>query len=141
MTNKPNIDTRVDQYVKLRDKIRELDEAHKKTIEPYRATLEQLNSALLQHLQSVGAESVRTSAGTVYRTMKQSASIADAEAFWTFVVTTASWDLLDRRANVTGCADFIDRLAKQKETDPTVEVSPPPGVNFNRTYVVGVRRS
>lgn len=136
-----DFDTRVSQYVKLRDEIKRLDDEHKKKMEKYRNTLEQLNGSLLQHLNTVNAESVRTSAGTVYKTKKQSASIADQEAFWTYVVTTANWDLLDRRANVSAVADYLERKAKEKELDPTIEVAPPPGINFNVSYVVGVRRA
>jgi len=38
--------------------------------------------------------------------------------------------LLDRKANVTAVVDFIEE-----------NNAPPPGVNLNQVYVVGVRRS
>lgn len=136
-----DLDTRVGQYVKLRDKIKELDDKHKEVMAPMRETLEQLNSVILQKLQAAGAESVRTTSGTAYITPKRSASIADADAFWAFVVATGDWDLIDRRANVTAVYDFIQKQAEAAKTDPNVVVGPPPGVSFTTRNVVGVRRA
>jgi len=129
--NAPTVDInkRVDQYVKLRDEIKKLDDEHKEKMKPYKETLEKLNAVLLQHLINMNGDSVRTEAGTVYRTEKKSASLADPDAFMRFVIGNEAWDLLDRKANVTAVADFI------QENDAT-----PPGVNFSTTYVVGVRR-
>jgi hypothetical protein len=127
---KLDISKRVDQYVRLRDKITEMKERHKAELAPYNEALEKLNALLLSHLNEIEGESVRTEAGTVYRTEKKSASLADADAFMRFVIGTGSWDLLDRKANVTAVADFIE------ENDGHT----PPGVNFSSTLIVGVRR-
>jgi hypothetical protein len=130
--NAPTVDInkRVQQYVKLRDEIKRMDDEHKEKLKPYKDTLEKLNAVLLQHLININGDSVRTEGGTVYRTAKKSASLADPEAFMRFVSANEAWDLLDRKANVTAVADFIE---ENNET--------PPGVNFTTTYVVGVRRS
>lgn len=127
---KVGIDVRVEQYVKLRDKIKEIETRHKEELSPYKETLEKLNAVILAHLTQVGGESIRTSAGTAYRTEKKSASLADPQAFMEYVVDNAAWDLLDRKANVKAVADYIDE-----------NNAPPPGVNFTSTFVVGVRRS
>lgn len=125
-----DIAKRVEQYVKLRDLIKQKDDEHKNAMKPFRETLEQLNSVLLAHLNGIGGNSVSTENGTVYRTEKKSASLADAQAFMDFVAANQAFDLLDRKANVTAVEEFI------KENN-----SPPPGVNFSSTFVVGVRRS
>lgn len=124
-----DIEKRVAQYVALRDKIKELDDAHKAKMAPFREALEQLNGMLLKHLSDVNVDSAITGAGTVYRTAKKSASLADADAFMSYVITTDSWDLLDRKANVSAVEAFI-----------TEHKTLPPGVNFNTMHVVGVRR-
>lgn len=125
-----NIHKRVEQYVKLRDMIKARDDEHKKEMKPLKDTLEQLNGVLLQHVISVGGNSVATDAGTVYRTEKKSASLADADAFMNFVVANKAFDLLDRKANVTAVESFIEE-----------NNAPPPGVNFSSTFIVGVRRA
>lgn len=124
-----NIDDLVDQYVRLRDKIKEADDAHKKKVQPAKTHLELLNNTLLERLNNLGGESVKTASGTVYRTSKRSASIADGSVFREYVIDNAEWNLVDWRANSTAVDDYI----KSNEV-------PPPGVNFSVHYVVGVRR-
>lgn len=130
MTDQPKIDMRVAQYIKLRDKIKEIETKHKEELKPYKDTLEKLNAVILQHLTQVGGESIRTSAGTAYVTEKKSATLADPQAFMEYVIGNEAWDLLDRKANVTAVTDFISEYK-----------APPPGVNYSSTFVVGVRRS
>lgn len=125
-----DLNKRVGQYVQLRDKIKELDDAHKEKMAPYRETLEQLNCALLAHLNNIGGDSVRTESGTVYKTEKKSASLADKSAFWAFVSTGGDWELLDWKANAPAVARYIEEHSAL-----------PPGVNYSVTHVVGVRRS
>jgi len=126
----PNFETRVAQYVQLRDKIADIEKRHKEELRPFKEMQELLNAALLQHMVSSKAESVRTSAGTVYRSSKGSASIADHKAFWAFVENNGAWDLLDKKANVTAVRDYIEE-----------NKNPPPGITYTERQTVGVRRS
>lgn len=132
MEPKPSldIDKRVSQYIQLRDMIKREDDAHKERMKPKRELLERLNGVLLELVNQAGGNGVRTDYGTVYRTEKKSASIADGDAFMRFVIGNEAWDLLDRKANVTAVQDFIEE-----------NKAPPPGINFNTTFVVGVRRA
>jgi len=131
MTSTPvSIDARVDQYVQIRDKIRDMEKAHDEAIKPYKDVLEQLGSVLLDHLTTTGLESARTASGTVYRSERVSASIQDVSAFWGYVEGTQSWDLIDKRANKTAVTDYVKNNG-----------TPPPGVNYNVSHVVGVRRA
>lgn len=125
-----DIEKRVKQYIQLRDLIKKEDDEHKAKMKPKRELLERLNGVLLEHLHSINGDSVRTEGGTVYRTEKKSASLADPAAFMDYVLTTQNFDLLDRKANVTAVADFIAE-----------HNAPPPGVNFSISHLVGVRRS
>lgn len=126
----PPIETRIGQYVQLRDKIKAEDDAHKEKMKPYREALEKLNGVLLDHLNKIGGDSVKASTGTVYRTVKKTASLEDADSFMRHVIGSEAWELLDRKANATAVEDFV------KENGVL-----PPGVKFNTTQVVGVRRS
>jgi len=124
-----DIEKRTAQYVQLRDKIKALEEAHKKAIAPYKEVLERLNGELLSYLNQINADSTASASGTVYRTRKKSASIADGDLFMRYVIGSEAWDLLDRKANVTAVEEFINENS-----------APPPGVNFSETFTVGVRR-
>ena len=124
------IEELVSQYIRLRDKIKEADDAHKARLKDPREHLEKLSNTLLERLNEVGGESVKTSHGTVYRTTRRSASLADGDAFRQFVINNEAFDLVDWRANANAIDDFIKN-----------ESTPPPGVNFTMAYTVGVRRS
>lgn len=125
-----NIDELVRRYVLLRDKIKEADDAHKAKLRDAKEHLEELNNTLLARLNDVGGESVKTSHGTVYRTTRRSATIADGDAFRQFVISNEAFDLVDWKANANAVDDFIK-----------TETAPPPGVNFTTAFTVGVRRS
>jgi hypothetical protein len=128
-TTTVDVNVRIAQYVQLRDKIKVLDDAHKKKMEPFREMLDQLGGLLLVHLQTVGGDSIATPSGTVYKTVKNSASIADGQSFWDFIVANNEFDLLDKKANVSAVQDFIEQ-----------HHAPPPGVKFTSVVTVGVRR-
>ena len=125
-----SIEAVVEQYVRLRDKIKEADDAHKEKLKTAKEYLKVLDGALLSKLNDIGGESVKTANGTVYRTTRRSASIADGEAFRQFVLNNEAFDMVDWRANANAVEDFIKS-----------EGSQPPGVNYSVTYTVGVRRA
>lgn len=126
---KPDLSVRIGQYVALRDKIKELDDAHKEKMKPFRDTLEQLNGLLLAGLQEAGGDSVKTANGTAYVTTKKSATIADPAEFRRHVIGTEAWDLIDFRVNAPAVQKFLE---ENKHL--------PPGVNFTTHNEVGVRR-
>jgi len=125
----PNFEKRAGQYVKLRDMKKAIEDKHKEELKPINETLEQLNGVLLAHLNTVGADSVATALGTVSKTTKKTASIADMSAFWNFVVSQGDFDLLDKKANVTAVEAYIE-----------ANKSTPPGINFSTVEKVNVRR-
>jgi hypothetical protein len=125
-----DLTAQVTEFVALRDEISRLDKGHKERMAPLREQLDQKNADLLAQLNAVGAESVRTAAGTVYKLNKKSASVADASAFWEYVLSHEEWDLIERRVNLTAATEFVH---EHKE--------PPPGVNYTTYFEAGVRRA
>lgn len=124
------IDELVNQMVRTRDRLKEADDAHKEKTKVARDYKERLEAALLAKLNEVGGESVKTAHGTVYRTTRRSATIADGGTFREFVISNEAFDLVDWKANANACDDFIKN-----------EGTPPPGVNFTTAFTVGVRRA
>jgi hypothetical protein len=127
-----NVDDMVAQYVRLRDALKEADEKHAAKTAGAREYLEKLNAVMLQKLSAIGADSVKTPSGTVYRKTRKSATLADAALFRQFIINTEQYDLADWRANAVAIADFITGVGKG---------SPPPGVNYSTVVDVGVRRA
>lgn len=125
-----SIDELVDQVVRLRDRLKAADDAHKEKTKTARAYKDQLEAKLLEKLNAVGGESVKTAYGTAYRTTKRSATIADGDLFRGYVINNEAFDLVDWRANPLAVDDFIKS-----------EGTPPPGVNYSMTHTVGVRRA
>ncbi len=124
-----DVNTNVDEYIRTRDEIRDIESRHKDELRPYKQKLEELGGVLLEQLQTVGGDGVRTKSGTVYVTEKRSASLADPALFMDYVVQNSAWDLLDRKANVTAVTDYIAE-----------HNAAPPGVNYSAVLTVGVRR-
>jgi len=120
----------VEQFVKLRDRIKEADAAHKEKTAPAKKHLELLGNLMLKRLNDIGGESVKSKSGTVYRTDRKTASIADGDIFRKYVIENANFDIVDWRANAPAVEDFIKEHG-----------SPPPGVNYNVQHTVGVRRA
>lgn len=124
------MEVRIEQYIKLRDIIKQADDAHKAKMAPARESLEKLNGIMLDHLNKIGGDSVRSKSGTVYRTTKRSASLEDPDAFMHFVTSTERFELIDRKANVKAVEDFAQENGIL-----------PPGVKMTSQQVVGVRKS
>ena len=125
-----DFDELVAQYVKLRDKLKEADDAHSAKIKPAKDYLLLLNGRLLERLNEIGGESVKTVAGTVYRTSRKSATIADGGVFRSFVIEHEAFDIVDWKANANAVEDYVKS-----------EGQLPPGVNYSVSYTVGVRRA
>lgn len=125
-----DVEKRVGQFVKLRDLKSEIEERHKEELKPINNALEGLKQELARGLDALNVDSAKTACGTVSFSSKASAALADKSAFWTYVVTTGSFDLLDYKANVTAVKEHIENHNGQA----------PPGVNFSTFRDVGVRR-
>jgi hypothetical protein len=126
-----DIAKRIDQFVRLRDKIAEIKKRHKDELAPYNAALDQLAGMLLHHLTSIGTDTASArGVGTVYRTEKPKASIADSEAFRRHVIGSQDFDIVDWKANAPAVRAWIEENG-----------GPPPGVNFSIEATVGVRRA
>jgi hypothetical protein len=125
------IATRISQYVKLRDKIKRMNDAHKEKVAPFNGALEGLNGIMLDLLNKAETDSATAKGiGTAYKTTTKSATIADASEFRRHVIGAEAWDLADWKANAKAVEEFVE------ENDGVL----PPGVNLRVETRVGVRR-
>lgn len=129
MSSPIDLDKRIGQYVALRDKIKTIEEKHKAELAPFKEALTKLGDMLLQHLNTINTDSTKGASGTVYRTMRKAASIADGDQFRRYVIGSEAFELLDWKANAPAVAAFIEENGVA-----------PPGVNYSTTFTVGVRR-
>ena len=130
-TAKPvNLDAMTDRVVRLRDAIKEADRKHKEKMAPFREKLEEYENKLLAELNKLNVQKFGGAHGTVFKSSRSSATIADGSVFREYVINNELWDLVDLRANATAVAQHIEE-----------NHVPPPGVNFATVVTVNVRRS
>lgn len=119
----------IEMYIAIRDRKKELDDAHKEKCAKINEGLEKLEGILLAKLQDLGVDSLTAKGvGTVYRNKQDSASVQDKSAFKQWLDETGNWDAADIKANKTAVREYLAG---------GVVV---PGVAFNTTLTVGVRR-
>lgn len=117
------------RLVKLKDKIKALDDEHEERLKPYKEHRDRLERLILGHLLESNAKNVSTDFGTASVLHRKSASLEDPQAFMNYVIENEAWDLIDRKANAKAVEDFIQS-----------NNSPPPGVKFSDALTLGLRR-
>lgn len=128
MSETPNIETRVGQYVQLRDYKDAAKKEFDKKMERVNDALKKLEAEFLDHLNTTGSNSVSNDMGTVYKIERNSATVKDRDEFFKFAIRERNFELMDIRANKKIVKELMDE---------GVEV---PGVKFTSSIQVGIRR-
>jgi hypothetical protein len=123
----PTLDQMVAYRQKLQARITEIEESK---IGPLKNAKSEIDALILEYLDKEKLESAKTEHGTVYTYTKRTASVADGEAFMSYVMAHGAFELIERRANVTAVIDFAEEHGTL-----------PPGVALNQRQTVGVRKS
>lgn len=118
-------------YIKMRDKKAELTHQLEAEIAKVEDGMKAVKTAILDHMKSIGAESLRTEAGVVYRTVRTTYSTNDWESMGKFILEHGVPELLEKRLHQTNMKAFL-------EENPDVL---PPGLNANAEYSVTIKRS
>lgn len=128
----PTVDhtTIVAKYVALRDKVADIKKRHAAELQPYAEAMATIDAYLLDHLNSTGAQSIKTSAGTFFRDTRESFRVADPATFRQFCVDTGNLDLLETRLSKSS----LEMLLGSGQPMP-------PGVAVHREVTVKVHRS
>jgi cell division GTPase FtsZ len=131
MNDQPTqVDKWAAQYVALRDVLKKFDEANEVKRKEFKGLMEELSGKMQHFLETSGVDSASTKGGTIYTSIRYTASLADPEAFMRFVIETRQFDLLDRKANSTAVKDYVG----EHNVLPT-------GCNLTAMKTLGVRRS
>jgi len=120
----------VEQYIKLRDHKKELEDALVQRLAPIRAVMSQLEGWMMEDMQQAGLKSLPTRAGTAYQSTRTSARVTDWTQTLAFIREKEAWELLERRVSKLAVEAWM------KEFDEAV-----PGVETSTEIVVNVRRS
>jgi len=118
----------VAEYIALRNLKKAAEEQYKQFCRvEYEEPMQQLEATLLDYLNKIGADSIASKAGTVYKILHTSVTTADGAEFRRHVIGSEEWELADWKPNKTVINDKVAR------GEPL-----PPGVNRSAFYKVGV---
>lgn len=125
----PKIEDVVAKYIALRNRKAEMDAAHKERMGAITEALDKVEVYLLQRMQEIGVESVRTAHGTAYTTTQVSVRTADRDAYLKFCLEN---DLLSTGLDVKPNKTFVQQYRKEHDDLP-------PGVDWREERTVNVR--
>jgi hypothetical protein len=117
-------------YIKMREKKAEVTHEMEDKIGKIDSDMKTVKSAILQHMKDIGAESLKTSAGVVYRTIRTTYATSDWESMNKFILEHSVPELLEKRIHQTNMKAFL-------EENPELI---PAGLNANSEYSVTIRR-
>lgn len=117
-------------YLKIRDKRAELKAKFDEEESALSEQMDKVKSALLAYCKEQNVESVRTSEGLFYRTVKTRYWTSDWGSFHKFLLEQGTPELLEKRINQSAMKEFL-------EENPEAV---PPGLNTDKEYVISVRK-
>lgn len=119
----------VDEYVRLRDQKSAVAAKAKELIDKLETKMDTLEADILQKFDELGVESARTKAGTAFKKVSRSTSVAQWDDFLPWVQTTGNWHMLTRAANKTAVLEYADEHEDL-----------PPGINLYSKIELGINR-
>ena len=119
----------VELYIQLRDRRSARKRAYEMEDESDKGKQEKIESLLLKRFNENGLESVRTKAGTAFKTTRTSITCADRELFFDFIKSNELFDLLEARPAKTTVEQYFEAHGDF-----------PPGLNINKALTISVRR-
>ncbi len=117
-------------YIKIRNKRAELKAEFEMQDNALEAQINVIKSELLNYCKSQNIDSVRTSEGTFYRTIKTRYWTNDWDSMNKFILEHEVPQFYEKRLNQTVMKQFL-------EENPDVL---PPGLNVDSEYVITVRK-
>jgi hypothetical protein len=131
MENDVSLEKLTRVYIKMREKKAEISQELEAKMSDVEEKMKTVKTAILDHMKELGAESLRTDAGTVYRTVRTTYSTNDWDSMNKFILEHSVPEILEKRIHQTNMKVFL-------EEHPDVL---PPGLNANMEYSVTIKRS
>ena len=125
-----NAEQLVTVYIKMRDALVKLQREFDEKESAIKAQQDIVTQALLEMCKEMGAEGLRTPAGSVFKTIKTRYWTSDWGSMKQFIKDNDALDLMEQRVHQTNMKTFL-------EENPTLM---PPGMNVDSRYSITVRR-
>jgi hypothetical protein len=130
MSEPVKADRLVKAYIAMRDKRAELSKEYTNADRQIEEQMEMIESELVKMCKDVGADSLRTEYGNVYKTVKTTYETSDWDNMYKFVVENNIPHVLQRRISPLNMKQFL-------EENPTLM---PIGMNVVNKYAVTIKR-
>jgi hypothetical protein len=118
-------------YIKMRTARDKLVKEHEEELAKIETGMQSIKQALLTHCKENNIESVRTTEGMFYRTIKRRYWTSDWESMGKFIVEHNVPELLEKRLHQGNTQTFL-------EQNPDLL---PPGMNVDSEYSVTVKKA
>lgn len=126
-----SVDRIVSVYIKMRDKRSELLREYEEKDNAVKAQMEVIEAKLLDLCKTIGADSLKTQHGLVYRSVKTRYWTSDWQSMYKFIKEHDMPQLLEQRVSQSTMKQLL-------EENPDLM---PRGMNVDSKYAVTIRRS
>jgi hypothetical protein len=117
-------------YIKIRTARQELMTKYEDELEKLDADMTKIKKSLLGYCKERNVESVRTTEGLFYRTVKQRYTTNDWESMGKFVMENNIPEIYEKRLNQGNMKIFLEQNPDKL----------PPGLNVDSEYQITIRR-
>ena len=118
-------------YVKIREEKSRLTSEYNKKLDDLNDQIDKVKHALLNYCEEHGVDSVKTSEGLFYRSVKSRYWTSDWEAMHKFILENEVPEFMEKRLNQTAVKTFL-------EENPEIA---PQGLNVDSEYIITVRKN
>ncbi len=124
-------DKLVTAYIKIRTKREQLKTAYEEEDNALRMQQDMISEELLEICKNIGADSLKTTAGTASKTVKTRYWTSDWGSMYDFIKQNDTFHLLEQRIHQTNIKKFL-------EDNPDLL---PPGLNSDSRYTITIRKA
>lgn len=124
------VDDLVEVYVALRDEKRALEQSLAEQIKELDTQLDIISSALNDMCKELGADAIRTSYGTVIRSVKTKYWTNDWSSIYSFIKEHDAFELLEKRIHQSNMKMFLE---ENQDVHPM-------GLNMDKEYAITIRK-
>lgn len=125
-----NVEKLVEVYIKMRDKRSQLQKEFDNEDTRIKEQQALIEEQLLEMCKETGAEGLRTSSGSVFRTVKTRYWTSDQKSMKEFILENDAFELLENRIHQTNMRTFLEENPDKM----------PKGLNIDSRYGITVRR-
>jgi len=118
-------------YLKIKDERERLSAEYREADGKLVSKQEKIKAALLDYLKENDIKSVKTDAGTFYRTVRQKYWTSDWDSMREFILEHEVREILDKRLNQKNVREFL-------EENPDLL---PKGLNVDAEYALTIRKA